>query len=456
MIAPAVAQDAPPAPASRPAAAEEAATQEPVKVLTAEQIPAEVRAAVEPLFNRIEKAERIRATVKMNVVTSIGEEVLGRNQGLFQVASQIPNLMALSAKFDSDAVRLISTGDSLIIELSDTEYVEIDAPATLNAFVASMPLQLGPQPEPMLLLSVAGMKPADLLLNGLTQVEVTAGPAVEGMATSLVKARRPEGIQWELQLTEGADPRPLSLSIDITEMITQSNNLEIPAGYSFKVMYTFERWTANAPLAAEMFTFTPSAEAVRYESIAAYLEAKSASQEHPLLGKPAPTFTAPSLAADPVEFTGQSGDVVVLDFWATWCGPCVVALPEIAKLAEEFSDKKVRFYAISVSEEKEAVQNFIAEKGLQDLQVLLDPGGELATAFAASAIPQTVLIGQDGRVEAVHVGFDPDNSIKILRQEIETLLAGRRLHQAEEVESDAQSEPDAAPASTAEKQKTDN
>ncbi len=456
MTASAIAQDAPPESKPQTSAAAEAATTVAAKVLTAEQIPADVRAAVEPLFGRIENAERIRATVKMNVVTSIGEEVLGRNQGLFQVASQIPNLLALSAKFDSDAVRLISTGDSLFIELSGTEYVETDAPATLNAFVASMPLQLGPQPEPMLLLSVAGMKPADLLLNGLAEVAVTAGPVVEDAATKLVKARRPEGIQWELQFTEGADPRPLQLSIDITEMITRANNLEVPEGYSFKVMYTFERWDADGPLAAELFTFTPPEEAVRYESIAAYLEAKSASQEHPLLGKPAPTFTAPSLAADPVEFTGQSGDVIVLDFWATWCGPCVVALPEIAKLADELSDKKVRFYAISVSEEKEAVQNFIEEKGLEDLQVLLDPGGELASAFAASAIPQTVLIGQDGRVEAVHVGFDPDNSIKILRQEIETLLAGRRLHQAEEVESDAASEPEAAPASTAEKQKTDN
>ena len=407
---------------------------EEVIVLSQAEIPAEVKQAAGPLFSRVANAERIRATIRMEVVSAVGDQVMGSNQGLFQVASQIPNLLSLSAKFDPDAVRMVSTGDDLFIQLSATEYVQTDAPASLNAFIAAMPLQLGPQPESMLWLSVAGMQPEELLFEGLSQVSVADGEPLEGMATKVITAVRPEGVKWDLRLTAEEAPRPLSLKIDITEMITKANNLQVPENYSFRVLYAFERWEIDPAMDAALFEFSPPESGEKFESLSAYLEKKSAPEQSPLLGQPTPTFTAPSLAGETVELKAEPGEVVVLDFWATWCGPCVEALPELVKLIDEFEGRDVRFHAISISEEKEAVAEFIRSKELQKLPVVLDAEGQLAAAFAISAIPQTVLIGKDGRVEAVHIGVDPDESMELLRNEIETLLAGRKIFQAEPVE----------------------
>jgi thiol-disulfide isomerase/thioredoxin len=243
----------------------------------------------------------------------------------------------------------------------------------------------------------------------------------------------PEGLAWELTFTTGTDARPTGLMVDMTEMIKQTNNLQVPEGYSFKIQYDFERWDVDTDLPAGIFEFKPPKDGQRFESLADYMVRDGAIGNHPLLGKPAPTFTARLFEGEEVTFEHDpDGKVVLLDFWATWCGPCVEALPELQQLAEKFKGKDVTFYAVNVNETPEAIGAFLQTHELS-LPVLVDVEGQLTAAFRATAIPQTVLIGKGGRVEAVHVGFDAGKSMSILEKEIETLLAGRRIYQAEEI-----------------------
>jgi thiol-disulfide isomerase/thioredoxin len=426
-------------PASSPREQQTVGVEAPPVTISGDEISPAVREVLNPVFQRVANAQRIRATTKLELTTSVGDEVLDTSEGLFQMASQVPNLLSLMAKFDNETVQLLSNGESLFLQFDNRDYVQTDAPASLNSFVAALPIQLGPQPDTMLWLSVAGMEPEQLLLEGLTAIEVTDGEPLDGETTRVVEATRAEGVTWQLRVTTGDDPRPISLLIDMTGMITRANQLDLPEGYAFRMRYSFDKWIVDGPLETDWFEFQTPEGATRYESLEAYQEAAN---RHPLLGKQAPGFKAETLSGEAVELTDKPEEVVVLDFWATWCGPCREALPELKEVVASFSGQPLRFYAVNVQEEREAIKNFLKDSELGDLPVVLDPEGEVTRAFATTAIPQTVLIGKDGRVEAVHVGFDSDQSLDALREEIETLLEGGRLFEPAAARHDAaESEP---------------
>jgi peroxiredoxin len=130
-----------------------------------------------------------------------------------------------------------------------------------------------------------------------------------------------------------------------------------------------------------------------------------------LIGKAAPDFTLKDLEGKLVALAEDKGSVVVLDFWATWCGPCKISLPGLNKIYKEFRAKGLKVYAIDLEEAKEKVQP-VAARLIPDLRVLLDEKSEVAKQFGVSGIPQTVVIGKDGRVKKVFVGSGNEANIK--------------------------------------------
>lgn len=401
------------------------------------EVSDEVRKTLGPVLQRSMKAKSLRATVKMVVTSAIGDEVLGSHDGLFQIATEAPHRLALAAKFQSEQVQFVSDGQQLYIQLTPEAYVVDEAPASFEDLIPAMPVQLGPQPEPMLWLSVAGINPARSLLSGLSSIEMVGKESIGDVPAARLHGVRPEGVQWDLYVSVDDQPRPLALVVDMTEMITRSNNLQVPEGYTFTIRYDFQRWEVDAELDPALFQYSPPSGAERFESVADYLLKSSELGPHPLLGKPAPEIEAHPLEGEPITIGGERDEVLVLEFWATWCGPCVAALPKMAELGERFADKGVKLYAVNVNEPGEAVTAFLKDREI-DIPVLLDPEGRIANAYAANAIPQTVLIGKGGRVEAVHVGFDADESMDLLTAELELLIAGRRIYQAEEIEEEVE------------------
>ncbi|MCX7009346.1 MAG: TlpA disulfide reductase family protein [Kiritimatiellaeota bacterium] len=116
-------------------------------------------------------------------------------------------------------------------------------------------------------------------------------------------------------------------------------------------------------------------------------------------------------------------DVVLLDFWATWCGPCRKSLPLLAEIAAQYKDKGLVFYAVNQREAADAIKDFLAKQNFK-LTVVLDSEGKAGEAYGVEGIPQTVLVGKDGTVQAVHIGYDPAMKAQLSKQ-IEDLLAGK-------------------------------
>lgn len=125
----------------------------------------------------------------------------------------------------------------------------------------------------------------------------------------------------------------------------------------------------------------------------------------PPAGDPAPPVDLPLVGGGRVTLESLRGQTVLVDFWATWCPPCLLEIPELNAVSEELEGSGARVLAISVDGlTLEALAEWVGEKGVKYPVALGDT--ELATAFGADAFPFHVVIGPDGRVrERLASGF---------------------------------------------------
>ncbi len=123
----------------------------------------------------------------------------------------------------------------------------------------------------------------------------------------------------------------------------------------------------------------------------------------PLVGKPAPDFSLDLLDGGRFTLSQQRGKVIVLDFWATWCGPCMQAMPMIEKTVKSFDRDDILLIAVNLQETAEPIRAVLARLKL-DPQVALDIDGVAAARYQVNAIPQTVVIDQAGNIHRLFVG----------------------------------------------------
>lgn len=113
------------------------------------------------------------------------------------------------------------------------------------------------------------------------------------------------------------------------------------------------------------------------------------------------------------------GRVVLLDFWATWCGPCKVAIPKLIELDKEYRAEGLVILGIGLDSES-ALKSFVQESGITYPVLIGDE--PVAKAYEITAIPTVLLLNREGRVARRWVGFTPGMEVQF-RAEIERLLA---------------------------------
>lgn len=123
----------------------------------------------------------------------------------------------------------------------------------------------------------------------------------------------------------------------------------------------------------------------------------------------APDFQLQNLDGQPISLSDFKGKPVLINFWATWCGPCVSEMPYIQEIHEEWPDKGLVVLAINIGDSSSEVEQFLQNHNLS-LPVLLDTKKVVAQRYSIRAIPTTFFLDKDGMIQVKVIGAFPNKA----------------------------------------------
>ncbi|HET8796060.1 MAG TPA: TlpA disulfide reductase family protein [Thermoanaerobaculia bacterium] len=127
------------------------------------------------------------------------------------------------------------------------------------------------------------------------------------------------------------------------------------------------------------------------------------------VGSTMPEYSAMWLDGSKFELAGRRDKVVLLNIWATWCGPCRYEIPELQKMHDQYASKGFEVIGVSVDESGvEAVRQFVDEQKMT-YPIALDPEGRIASLMQTSVLPTTVLVDRSGRIVWKKYGLISEN-----------------------------------------------
>ncbi|HSS49698.1 MAG TPA: TlpA disulfide reductase family protein [Thermoanaerobaculia bacterium] len=140
------------------------------------------------------------------------------------------------------------------------------------------------------------------------------------------------------------------------------------------------------------------------------------------IGDPVPPFSLQTLDGKTLSIASLKGKVVLLDFWATWCGPCRQAMPELKALLQKNTGKPLVVVSVSADEDRKAPEAFARANGMTWIQAWDGQGRVIGGVFGASSLPSYVVIDADGRIAYLMKGWAPMSSSTLLSQAVSRAL----------------------------------
>jgi thiol-disulfide isomerase/thioredoxin len=161
-------------------------------------------------------------------------------------------------------------------------------------------------------------------------------------------------------------------------------------------------------------------------AVIALLWLVAATRERPLppgsvveISGPMPPVEGAGLRGEAVGAAGYRGEVVVVNFWASWCGPCRREQPGLQRLHEGYGGRGVQFLGIDFKDDPAAARTYLDEFGVTYPSVA-DPSGRLAHEFGIPYLPATILVDPGGQMRFLMVGAQPED---VVREHVDGLLA---------------------------------
>lgn len=136
----------------------------------------------------------------------------------------------------------------------------------------------------------------------------------------------------------------------------------------------------------------------------------------PLEGHRAPNFTLQDLDGNSVSLSDYRGQMVLLNFWATWCGFCVYEMPDLQRVYAQYRERGFVVLGIDVSEPADRVRRFVESNGIE-FPILLDSEQKVTLDYGVQSIPRSFLVAPDGVIAAIYFGpVDAETLERYLRQ----------------------------------------
>jgi len=139
-----------------------------------------------------------------------------------------------------------------------------------------------------------------------------------------------------------------------------------------------------------------------------------------LVGKPAPDFALKSASGENLRLSEYRGDVVMINFWATWCGPCRQEMPLLDDLYNRYQRVGFRLLGVNIDDDSRRAMQMVEELGI-NFPVLFDEQKVVSKLYDVGAMPVTLLVDREGTVRYVHLGYKPGYEEHYLTQ-IRSLL----------------------------------
>lgn len=344
------------------------------------------------------------------------------------IIAERPNRLAIRSSESMNAFDFVSDGEQLITYVPALQkYTSESAPESFDELLANPLMNAGSMSgQTSLITQLLTSDPATGIMQGVTKSEYVGAEDIDGVRAHHLHFTQDQ-FDWDLWTAADGDPLVLKVESDMTKMLAQfaAQNAQLK-GMRMVTIETFRNWKLNAPVDAVAFTFTAPEGVEKVENLFGSMGGRDEEEISPLLGKPAPPVELTLLDGGSLNLESHAGQsIVMLDFWATWCGPCVQELPVLVKVADEYREKGVVFYALNQGEEQDQIQEFLKEQELS-FTVALDSEGQAGNDYGVQGIPMLVLIDKAGTVQSVHVGFSP-NLEDQLREELDGLLEGKNL-----------------------------
>ncbi|HEX4132881.1 MAG TPA: redoxin family protein [Pirellulales bacterium] len=392
-----------------------------VEVRAAEEAP-KIDPEAAKLLHRVADAYRAADQMSVQLIATMKVEPINSvSKNVTSLKFARPNKLAAVLDEGETGLTIVSDGEHVTVSFGAlNRYSVSEAPESFDELL-SPPLQALTMGQGLMFaMPLLTDKPYEALLDGISEIRYVGPADLEQRKLNRVKFVQPS-MDLDMWIDAAAEkPVIVRVQPDLTRALAKGA-ANVPENIKIELTIDFKDWNLAAKLPDDAFAFKAPEGAEKVDS----LFGRAEPEPHPLQDKPAPEFDLKLLAGGSARLADHKGkDVVILDFWATWCGPCVQALPTIAEVAAEYKKKGVAFYAVNLEEDADAVREFLKEHKL-DVPVALDSDGKVGAAYGAQAIPQTVIIDKQGTVAVVHVGLSPDLKAE-LSGELDAVLAGKK------------------------------
>lgn len=122
------------------------------------------------------------------------------------------------------------------------------------------------------------------------------------------------------------------------------------------------------------------------------------------LGQVAPDFTLKSMSGVNYNLLEQRGNIIVINFWASWCGPCRKEMPVLQSFQDEYEDLGISVWGINVEQENQAGRDFLNDIKVE-FPIFFDSNNAISAAYQVEAMPTTVLVDRNGKIRFVFRGY---------------------------------------------------
>lgn len=384
------------------------------KPAAAVKVAPEAKKVLEDWYSAVSAAKTIQGTTQaVFAVKQNGAEVQGDSEA-YSFAVERPNKLALKGK-KAGSPTVVSSGEKLYrldaqkniytLGTAPTSFAEIEKSPLLSQFNQNQGLSILGE-------ALAGT-PLDKIIDGYQAIEYIGAEDVAGKKRHHLRVDQ-DGVHFDWWFSADAPSQLVALAPNIAE-IAAKNGRRLQPGIELSLRVTFDDFVYGASLPADAFKIEPPSDASLVEDLNAPLALT-------LVGKPAPAFEGKNLKGETVKLADLAGKIVVVDFWATWCPPCVAGLPKLAEMTAKHKADGVVFVAVNLQEEDSIVKEFLAEKKL-DINVVLD-AGEIMKKYKVEPVPQTVFIDRKGVVQVVHIGI---GELEEIPKQLEALIQGKDL-----------------------------